>query len=177
MKTSLFSLLFILIGIVSCSPYNLSPEQKSAHKWSKRSNSTLNYPYGTVLEMKVQIVDGDSLYSKQFWGDYLVKVLEINGKRTTKTYVFEFDNFFCSEMPKNNFELYENLYGEETEVVRDSTRKAMKAQYVGATFNVAAYESGRFIGIPDGWGKYDIVPGGIKGLVFKNYLVIITTLE
>ncbi|MEP4908056.1 MAG: hypothetical protein ABJP80_12375 [Algibacter sp.] len=156
----------------------MTDDEKAAYKWSRRSKSTLNFPYGTVLEMKVKILDGYHLGRSKGYGHYMMKVLEINGESVDKSLIFEFDNSYqYNEFPSNNTELHKYLYNEEVSIITNEMRLEMEKQYVGKVYNIAAYESGKFIGIPDGWGKYRQVPGGIKGLVFKNHLVIVTDLD
>jgi len=170
--------LFLLIGNLSCSPRpKLTSDQKAAHRWSIKPKATLDFAYGTVIEMKVKIIDGYHLGVSKGYGRYMMKVLEINGKSVDESLIFEFDNsYHPNKFPRDNFELYKHLYDEEIGMITNEMRLEMEKYYIDRIYNIVAFESGKFVGIPDGFGKYDVVPSGIKGLVFRNHLVILTDL-
>jgi hypothetical protein len=54
----------------------------------------------------------------------------------------------------DEFGLYKHLYGKETGTISPEQSKEMKKKYVGREFNIMAYETGGFTGVPAGYFKY-----------------------
>jgi len=67
------------------------------------------------------------------------------------------------------------LYGDDRGRSSYDADKEMKQKYVGKQFDVVAYETGEFTGVPDGYFKYQRVRQDV-GFGFKNYLIIVADL-
>ncbi|MCS3869202.1 hypothetical protein J3D55_002118 [Chryseobacterium ginsenosidimutans] len=138
----------------------------------------LDFPFGTIVKMKVEIIDGASLNLKALQGQYLIKIKEINDKSLEKPVIMEFVDE-SREFPTNNFALYELLYEKEVENGLSSDKIAeMNKNYVGKIVVVLGYESGKFTGSPN---KSEYVKTNVNsfqlvnqdyGFHFKNYIVI-----
>ncbi len=174
MKKYFLSVIFVLFLSIS----NLYFGQKQIQNSSSVIKENLDFPFGTLLKLKVEIVDGTDLKMKVFEGRYLVKIKEINGVSVAKPLIMEFEDD-SGEFPTEDFSLYKKLYNKEAEhdFSLDQIKK-MQKDYVGKTFTVLAYESGKFVGNPkesDYVYKKVHLPRLIRQDVsfqFKNYIVI-----
>lgn len=169
MKFKIFIIILFCLIISSCktSSYNLG-NPKSQIK------EILGYPFGTVLEMEVEVVDGDNLGYKDYMGKYLFRVKKVENKIIKDSIVMYFEDLLLGDrFPNNHFKLYKHLYGEEAGMLTGKQIQEMERQYVGKTFRIAAYESGRFIGLPDNYLNYHRMPMSAPGFHFSNHLVIV----
>lgn len=138
----------------------------------------LAFPFGTLVKLKFEIIDGASLKQKSLDGIYMMKIKEVNGNSLKEPFTLEFIDE-TGEFPTENFALYKKIHRREAENDLSSDEiKKMEKDYVGKTFIVLAYESGKFVGTPeesDYVYKKVHLPRLIKQDVsfqFKNYMVI-----
>lgn len=135
----------------------------------------LGHPFGTILKMNVEIIDGESLNDKVHRSDFLFKIKSVDGKRIHENYILEFSDE-TGHFPNNDFKLYKYLYGKETGSLSGAEIDKMKKQYAGRTFDILAYETGEFTGIPR--GNYDCeIPRQGTGFYFKNYVIAVCDLS
>jgi hypothetical protein len=132
------------------------------------------YPFGTLLKMKVEILDGESLNDKIHESDFLFKIKSVDSISLRETVIMEFRDE-TGKFPDDEFKLYKYLYGKETGKLSSRASQKMKKEYVGNEYNIVAYETGEFTGIPNGYFKYQPVMQG-TAFHFKNYLVVIAVL-
>ncbi|WP_379981239.1 hypothetical protein [Dokdonia ponticola] len=142
----------------------------------KQLRPSLNFQYGTLIELHVEIIDGDSLYLHRYQGDYLLKILKINGEKIDKPIIFEFEDHTYGSFPTGNFELYKRLFDKEIERLDSTMIEEMKKKYVGKTFEIVAYESTKSTGKPRDTYKYTGISPQLN-FHFINYLVIIRDLN
>jgi hypothetical protein len=131
----------------------------------------LNHPFGTILKMDVEIFDGDSTYEKGNSGNYFMKILRIEDSVITDTIILPFKDE-TGNFPVDNFSLYKKLNGKEPGSLASIEIDKIKHQYVEKRFRIAAYESGEFAGLPNGFNDYQEERAD-KSFHFKNYLVVI----
>lgn len=136
----------------------------------------LGHPFGTMLRLKVEVIDGREYSYKGSRSSYLMRVLEVNGEPMEEIHLFEFDNYYAPEFAMDAFELYENIYRTETGSIDSKQRTEMNKQYVGKKYTILAYETGRYAGLPRDYGKYAITPGGEYQYHFKSYLMVVKDL-
>lgn len=79
------------------------------------------------------------------------------------------------KFPRDVIELSKYLYGDDRGRSSFDADIEMKKNYVGRQFDIMAYESGEFTGVPDGYFKYQPVRQDV-GFGFKNYLIVIADL-
>lgn len=152
--------------------------QSSRAKTSYSIKENLDFPFGTLIKLKIEIIDGTSLKQKSLNGIYLMKINEINDQPFKESFITEFIDK-SGEFPTEDFGLYEKVYKKKVKnsLSSDEIDKIQK-NYVGKTFTVLAYESGKFVGIPnesDFVKKKVNLPRLMKQDVifhFKNYIVI-----
>lgn len=152
--------------------------QKQIKNSSYTIKENLDFPFGTLVKLKVEIIDGASLKLKSLDGRYLIKIKEVNDVTIKEPFTIEFIDE-SGDFPTENFALYKKLYRKEVENSLSSDQiKKMQKNYVGKIFIVLGYESGQFIGIPK---ESDYVAKNVKtfqlikqdvGFYFKNYIVI-----
>ena len=141
--------------------------------WNKE---TLYYEYGSIIKLRIEIVDGSSLGFVQYRGNYLAKVLKIDGRKPESALVFEFDNILVRGMPDNDFYSYRNLFGDELLNMRKVMLANKEKQILGRVYEVMAYETGEFIGLPEGFpeNKTDSIALPFQ---FRNHLYIVANLN
>ena len=135
----------------------------------------LNHPFGTILKLRVEIIDGDSLRMKEHQSSFLIRVKEIENKTVPGTLIIGYEDRTIY-FPKNIFELYEHIYKRKAKEVDLDTTLILKKQYIGREFNIAAYESGFFWGVPDGYTKHQSIRQE-PSFHFKSYLVVVADLN
>lgn len=179
MKKYFLSALFVISALIS----NLYFGQNRIPNSSSVIKENLDYPFGTLVKLKVEIVDGTDLKMKVFEGRYLVKITEVNGVSVAKPFIMEFVDD-SGEFPTEDFSLYKKNYGKESKggLSLEQIKKIQK-DYVGKTFTILGYESGKFLGIPN---ESDYVRKKVNSprlmrqdvsFQFKNYIVIDSELK
>ena len=177
-KTLLFlSTFFLLLSCKSSFYEGMTPMEKAYYTLPGHGfKAELGHPFGTLLKLRIEIVDGQEYSHKGSRSSYLMRVLEVNGKPMEEILLFEFDNHYTPEFATNAFELYKNIYRTETGSIDSKQRTEMNKQYVGKKYTILAYESGRYSGLARDYGKYTIAPGGQYQFHFKSYLMVVENL-
>jgi hypothetical protein len=164
---------FLCLTIACCN----SPSTSNTHDHLKSSHSIkelLNHPFGTLLKLSVQIIDGDSSDSKGLAGSFVFRVDGINGIAFSDPIIMEFQDE-TDKFPNNVIELSKYLYSDDRGTSSFDAEIEMKKKYVGKQFNIIAYETGAFLGVPDDYFKYQPIRQDV-GFGFKNYLIVIADL-
>ena len=165
-KITVISVL-VTVLLIACSQTG----NKSAAVQQQLAKGRLNYPFGTILKLDVEIVDGDDLQLKESSGKYLLNVLRIEDSVINDTLIIPFEDE-TGLFPKDDFELYEHLNDKTTGSLSPDEITKMEQHYAGKRFRIAAYESGKFTGLPDGYNEYLDERAG-KSFHFQNYLIVI----
>jgi hypothetical protein len=169
LKYSLCSI-FLCTTIVCCSSRK-SFNKQEGYMSNYSIKEKLNHPFGTLLNLTVQIIDGDSLDNKGVGSDFVFSIKSIDGIALSDTILMEFVDE-TGKLPEDVIELSKYLYGDDRGRNSFDADKEMKKKYVGKQFNVVAYETGQFTGIPDGYFKYQPIRQDV-GFGFKNYLIVV----
>jgi hypothetical protein len=172
--------LFCSLTLFTCKTYKKATSiEEAINRYNRSSEPLLGFPFGTILELKVEVIDSWEYIHKGPRTGYLMRVLEVNNKPLEDIIVLSFDDGCCSDdFPSTHFELYKKHFGKE---VKDGLglgspeHNEMNKTYLGI-YNIAAYESGKYIGVPNDYSKYAVAPQGI-GFTFTSYIQIITKLE
>ncbi len=190
MKNTIDILTFLTL--IACNVNN-SASKKINHNIVRADNNKtkiensfkekLNVPFGTLVKLKVKIIDGDQLRKKLYVGTYLIEISEVNSMKLDDTIIMIFKDA-TNQFPKDDFELYEQLYGKKIGRLSSEQIENMKKNYVGKTYDILAYESGKFVGMPQ---KSEYVKENIKinddiiatntNFYFDNYIVIYSKLN
>ena len=166
MQTVLLSIFIAL----TCSAIDSKTVAQIEHT-SATIKEVLEIPYGTIVEIKAKVVNGDDLESKAYMGTYLLKVLEINGKRVKNVPLLHFEDE-TGAVPQDNFQLYKYLNGEEANGLTSEEIADLQKQFIGKKLNLMVYESGMFTGAPNGYFDYQPIKS-TTGFYFKHYLVVV----
>ena len=165
---------FFIVFIVLLSIFPILIKSQDTIETNYFLKEKLNHPYGTIMRLKIEIFDGDSLYRKFDQGSYLFKIIKIDDEILAEPVIIQFKDE-TGKFSTNEFELYKNLYGKEVNSLSFDKIQEMKAKYIGKVFNIAAYESGEFTGIPDGYFDYQPVRQD-RGFFFNHYVIVIADL-
>jgi hypothetical protein len=165
--------IFLFATVIGCVSTNTVFGQNT-DKPKYTIKEKLNYPFGSLLKMKVEIFDGDLLNDKIHEGSFLFKIKSVDSISLSNTILMEFRDE-TDKFPQDDFELYKYLYGKDIGEISSHESKKMRKEYVGREFNIVAYETGEFTGIPNGYFKYQPVRQDV-GFHFKNYLVVVADL-
>jgi len=165
---------FFLCVIIACSNSPKTAKTQDLVKSNASIKELLNQPFGTLLKLSVQIIDGDSLDSKGLASSFVFRVKSIDGIALLDTILMEFKDE-TDKFPNDVVELSKYLYGDDRGRSSFDADIEMKKKYVGKQFDIVAYETGEFIGVPDGYFKYQPVRQDV-GFGFKNYLIVVADL-
>ena len=165
--------IFLCVTIISCNSPKASNKQDN-NKSNSSVKERLNHPFGTLLKLTVEIVDGDLLASKGLEGSFLFKIKSVDSIALSNTILMEFKDE-TGKFPNEVFGLHKYLYGNDVGQIPSDEYKKMKKKYVGHEFNIVAYETGEFTGVPDGYFKYQRVRQDV-GFGFMNYLIVVAGL-
>jgi len=112
----------------------------------------LGVPLGTAVLIEGEIVSGADLNDKVHQSDYLLRVRKVGDQPLADPITMD---FVCppyapanGEMPRDTFERYESVHHKKASRLYEDDIKALNEGYVGETFRILAYESGRFGGMP-----------------------------
>ena len=110
----------------------------------------LGVPLGTAVELEATIIAGRDLHMKAYDGEYLLRVIKVNGKPLPNPPVMQFHapTYTGVPLPQNEFDLYEYKKGKKTGTLTSDQISALEKGYVASTVRLLAYESGEFSGIP-----------------------------
>lgn len=172
LKYSLYC--FFLCLAIACSETPKTYKKQELKKSYSPIKEILNRPFGTLLNLSVQIIDGDSLYSKALASSFVFKVKSIDGVTLPDTVLMEFKDE-TEKFPSTSVELSKYLYGDNRGRSSFDAEREMKKKYVDKQFDIVAYETGEFRGIPDGYFKYQPIRQDVR-FGFKNYLIVVADL-
>jgi hypothetical protein len=164
----LFTRILFLIAIFTCICTKTTFGQNDV-------KARLNHPFGTLLKMKVEIVDGDILNKKYYQGSFLFKIKSIDSTGLPEAIMMEFKDE-TGKFPNGVFQLYKYVKGKEAGVISSEETTQLKKGYVGKQFMIVAYETGEFTGIPKEYFKYQPVRQDLS-FHFKNYLIVVAVAE
>lgn len=131
-------------------------------------------PFGTLVKMKAEIVDGAELNDKAHQASFLFSIKSVDSILLPKPILIEFKDE-TGNFPVDDFELYKYLYGKKTGTISSKESEKMKKKYAGKEFNIVGYETGEFTGIPDGYFKYQPVRQDY-GFHFRHYIIVVADL-
>jgi hypothetical protein len=134
----------------------------------------LTVPFGTLVKMKVEIIDGEELNDKYHQSSFLFRIKSVDSILLPKSIIIDFKDE-TGKFPTDEFELYKYLYGKEIGKISPSGSKKMKKKYVGQEFTIVAYEAGEFGGVPDGYFRYQPVRQDF-GFYFRHYIIVVADL-
>lgn len=141
-STLTFSLLIILS--ISCTQQLQSIfVQKTIYK--REIKEKLNYPFGTVLNLEAEIINGNDYPLASWRSQLLIKINAVNNSKLDTTKIFFFDN---EDITFNN---YDSL--------------------INKPFNLVGFETGGFIGKPTGSEGYILASSYLYH--FQNRIVIL----
>lgn len=165
----------ILIAMVSLAVVNGYGQDTT----KQTIETKLPVPFGTLTTLTVKIVNGNDSQQKQYAGRYLLAVLAIDTIRLEKGILIPFEDK-TGVFPTTDFELYNMLYGKETESLSSDKIAKMNKAYVGKEFTIIAYETGTFTGKPKMSAAIEKKLPLVNRLEstslsfhFKNYLIIV----
>ena len=164
---------FILIIYFACFSSKMSFGQDTIRP-KQVVKEKLTVPFGTLVKMNVEIVDGEELNDKGHQGSFLFRVKSVDSVILSKPIMFEFKDE-TGKFPNDEFELYKYLYGKKIGAISSDQIENMKKKYVGKEFNIVAFETGEFIGIPNGYFKYQEVRQDY-GFHFRHYIIVVADL-
>ncbi|MFD2920872.1 hypothetical protein ACFS6H_14205 [Terrimonas rubra] len=135
----------------------------------------LTVPFGTLVKMEVEVVDGDDLRKKELQGVFLFKIKAVDSVVLHEPVIMIFKDE-TDRFPDDGFSLYRHLYGKKRNKLTTAENDEMKRKYVGKSFTIMGYESGAFTGIPDDYFKYQPVRQD-NNFYFRHYLVVVADLS
>lgn len=152
----LFRRLLLLMLFFSVSVFCVIAQDTLKFKFRQTATEKLNHPFGTILTLQVEILDGEVLRDKFHQSSFLFKIKSIDSVALPSPILMDFidQRIDSSFLPRNDFELYKYFYMIDTGALSDQNIKKIKPKYVGREFTVVGYESGGFIGQPTGASKY-----------------------
>jgi hypothetical protein len=175
--------LIILICFTSLISSSIFGQNLDSNDTNYLIKERLNVPFGTLVKLRIKIVNGEELDLVYYSGKYVIKILEVDTCKLENPIIMEFEDK-TDKLPTNEFDLYKMLNGKEIKggLSSDIISK-MNQEYVGKEYFVVAYESGKFIGTPN---KSDYIiqhlPFYMKIVApdyfhFKNYIIISYIIE
>ena len=134
----------------------------------------LGIPLGTTAELAGEIVSGRELREKALDSLYLLRITHVNGKalRDSPTLSFSVAAIARAELAADAFSLYELKTGKRTTQLNDAQIRQLERGYVGRRVRVAAYETGKFVGIPGNLPR-DIPVWADRAFHFANSLMVV----
>lgn len=172
-STYLLKFTFLLATFVASFTVNRIFGQDTL-KITHQIKEKLPVPFGTLVKLKIEIVDGNELNDKGHQSSYLFRVKSVDSIILSSPILIEFKDE-AGNLPNNDFELYKYLYDKTARTISSSESEKMKKQYVGKEFNIVAYETGGFTGIPDGYFEYQELRQDY-GFHFRQYLIVVADL-
>jgi hypothetical protein len=165
-KTAIMKYILYLFFIFMCCFCSASAQDTSLtiHPYLKK-------PFGNIVKLEVEIVDGESLQEKYYQSSFLFRVFSVDSVALALPVVMEFKDE-TGRFPDDIFNLHRFLYKKKTGSINEDKAARMKKEYVGKRFYIMAYETGEFRGLPNGYFKYQPVRQDF-GFHFKRYLVVV----
>jgi hypothetical protein len=158
---------FILFAFLCLIPHTYG-QVRFKNKTTYEIKEKLNVPFGTIVEMKIEIIDS----SGKGRNHYFMKIKKIEGRRLLKPIIMDFHDK-TGKFPRTHFELYEYLYGEKVGMLTSTMIDTMTKSYIGKTFKILAFETGDFIGLPFNYLDFT-ESGSVQSSYFhfRNYIYI-----
>jgi hypothetical protein len=111
----------------------------------------LGVPLGTAVEIKAEVVSGDSTRRKALQGVYLLRVTQVGGKELAAPplmhYTVKFGRIEIPNCPRDSF--FESPRDKEAERIESARIAELEKSYVGKVVQLLVYEGGLFVGIPE----------------------------
>ncbi|MFM9986738.1 MAG: hypothetical protein ACKVOK_15975 [Flavobacteriales bacterium] len=126
---------------------------------------------GTIAKIKCKIIDGESTHTKDDQGRFLLELISVNGTALSQLVEMNFEDE-SGKLPSTTTELYEFILGQKFKSANSTELTNLKRDYVGKEFEIIAYETGGFGGIPDGYFDYK-PPVAATGYGFSTHLVVL----
>jgi len=131
----------------------------------------LGLPLGTVAEVRATVVRGGDTYDKFDVGRYLLRVSHVNGRALSdQPLLIFYVGPGRAGLAPNVYDLYELKHGAKVNSLDSGQVAELEAGYVGREVRLAAYETGRFGGVPrnlEGAAWQDVAFG------FQNWLEVV----
>lgn len=165
--------IFLFLTTIATLSYKTSWGQDSSNQ-KKEVKEWLPVPFGTIVKMRIEIVDTEELgnYSFKCYPAFLFRVKSIDSTPLAKPIIIQFES--SGSFPNNDFGLFKHLYKRDTGILNSNLIKEMKKEYVGKEFDIYGYETGAFRGIPNDYVKYcNCIPPQGCGFAFRHYIVIV----
>ena len=141
--------LFSTLSVQSCKTDELI-SYKFNTKYHAQIKERLGHPFGTIVNLEVEIIDGNHIPLKAAQEMYLLKVNSVNNAKLDTSIIM----FFEDESGKLTTDL-------------------IKSSLLNKSVNLIGYETGKFRGFPNGYAKYKMMKSGfVYG--FQNYLIILS---
>jgi len=168
---------FILFALVASSSVRLSAQTNvDCHKLGKEVViiGQLGVPLGTVVKIDATVVAGRFIQSKEFMGEYLLKVTKVASNSVPNPPICQFQTHSWAEVKiaSDVFSLYELKKGKKAGGLSDSQIAELERGYVGHAYRLLAYEEGVYSGVPaDLPAGYPIWQGHQFG--FRTHLIVL----
>jgi hypothetical protein len=131
----------------------------------------LGVPLGWAVRVEAVVVDGKSTGEKEFFSDYLLDIISINGRTQQVPLRMTFSDR-TYQMPRNHFERYKDVEGHSTGTLDSETIDRINKGYVGNRYDLLIYEEGYFTGPRLSLLPKDIMTGQGEGYGFNTSVCI-----
>ena len=134
----------------------------------------LGLPLGTVAEYEANVIAGDDLRLKQYASAYLLRVTRVNGRPLATPVVIDFSvpGYADVDLANDVLSLLELRSGKVAGRLDSARIEDLEHGYVGKSVPVAAYETGRYSGIPSHLPD-DVPVWADVGFGFSTSLVVL----
>lgn len=134
----------------------------------------LGVPLGTVVEILAVIVAGRETRLKQYQGDYLLRVSDVDGQPLPQFQLMEFSvpGFVSVKLANDDFDLYELKTGTKASKLNSAQIEELQKGYVGKQVRLAVYETGGYSGMPENLPS-DVPTWQDHGFGFSTSLVVL----
>lgn len=111
----------------------------------------LGVPLGTAVEIKAEVVSGDTTRRKALQGVYLLKVTHVDGNELASPPLMQYTvQGVGIEIPNNErVSFFASPRDEEAERIESARIAKLEKSYVGKVVRLVVYEGGCFGGIPE----------------------------
>jgi hypothetical protein len=164
---------FLLVTLPLCTSHIALGQDTSGKQ--QEIKERLAIPFGTLAKMEVEVVDGDALQKKALQGIFLFKVKTVDSVRLTEPVIIAFKDE-TGDFPGDLFALHKYLYHKKAGTIAAKQQEKLKKEYVGKTFTIVAYETGGFVGLPDGYFEYQPVKQDYS-FHFRQHVVVVANLS
>jgi hypothetical protein len=110
----------------------------------------LGVPLGKAVEIKAEVVSGNSTRRLADSGSYLLRVMDVDGRNLTPPTLmrFEVHHHASVELPNHTWALFELKHGEKAKKLTSAQLADLEKGYVGSNVQLLVYEVGSFRGFP-----------------------------